>query len=106
MTAYPQAPALDRLSRTLERKRRKSQPKQRMQSHNTAPPETSWEIVSGMLSRTHSTSRTLIFYSLIASTQKIIDNPSLSFYDSIILKLTFKITVNQQPILSDSGERQ
>jgi hypothetical protein len=95
MTAYPQAPALDRQSRPLERKRRKSRPKQRMQSHNTAPPETSWEIVSGMLSPSHSTSRTRIFYSHIAPAQKIIDNPSLSLYDPTILKLTFKITVNQ-----------
>jgi hypothetical protein len=31
----------------------------------------------------------------IASSQKIIDKPPLSLYDPIILKLTFKITVNQ-----------
>jgi len=41
----------------------------------------------------------------IASAQKIIDNSPLSFYDLSILKLTFKITVNQKPIPSDSGER-
>jgi hypothetical protein len=106
MTAYPQAPAPDRQSRTLERKLWRLRPKQRMQSHNIAPPETSWEIVSGMLSLAHSTSRTRIFYSHIASAQKIIDNPSSSFYYPTILKLTFKITVNQSPILRDSGERQ
>src|SRR5262245_15387921 len=106
MTAYPQAPAPDRQSRTLERKRRRLRPKRRMQSHNTAPPETSREIVSGMLSRAHSTSRTRIFYSHIASAQKIIDIPPLSFYDLTILKLTFKITVNQSVVLSESGGRQ
>ncbi len=31
----------------------------------------------------------------IAPAQKIIDNPSLSLYYSTILKLTFKIAVNQ-----------
>src|SRR5262249_11204649 len=106
MTAYPQAPALDRQSRPLERKRRKSRPKQKMQSHNTAPPETSWEIVSGMLSRAHSTSSAHIFKSHIAPSQKIIDNPSFSLYYSTILKLTFKITVKRLPILRNSGERQ